>query len=344
LIINQKGFNKKNSIKMKKLNNLIAATKVQEYTTYYSENPQKAIWQELLLFADIRVLKRIWKTEDEDNYTYVTTSLNQAFEYYEASKHCSIKTRPLLLYYCFLNLTKGIIFIKRDKAPNSSYHGLSKPKMDSDILNTSARSDNGLFKDLLEFYNYGFTRGSIFTFQQFIMEIPELTYELKVYFDIDSKLLNIDVKHYIGGDIEIFVDKELYKSNKIFQSLLNDFTIIEENSEIIFQRIANLGKNKETLLKENIEIMKKYCVFSQLDYSYYFKSSETPIPIAASYYGVMFLLSSIVRYFPIDVSKFTIDSGENSAAWFLKHFCDIASRVYPNLMLNELMGTQIRYN
>jgi hypothetical protein len=329
---------------MKKLSNLIAASKLQEYTTYYSENPQKAIWQELLLFTDYKVLKRIWQTEDQDSYTYVTTSINQAFEYYEASIHCSIKTRPLLLYYCFLNLTRGILFLKNDKAPNASYHGLAKPKMDSDILNTSAISNDGLFKDLLEFYNYSCLNGTKFSFIQFVQEIPELAYELKTYFDIESKLQNINVTHYIGGDIQLSVNKELYKSNKTFQSLLTDFTIIEELSEVTFQRIAKIEKSREELLSDNIEIMKKYCVFSSLDYSYYFKTSEKPIPVEASYYGAMFLLSSIVRYFPIDISKFTIDRGENSSAWFINHFCNTASRVYPNLMLNTIMGTQIRYN
>ena len=329
---------------MKKLGKLIAATKLQDYTSYYSENPQKAIWQELLLFTDYNVLKRIWKTDNEDNYTYVSTSLNQAFEYYQASLQCSIKTKPLLLYYCFLNLTRGILFLKTDKSPNSSYHGLAKPKMDSDILKTSAKSNDGLFKELLAFYNYNCINGTHFTFRQFIEEITEFTYELKTYFDIDSKLHKLEVNHYICGDIQISVAKELYESNNAYQNLLSDFIKTDAESEVIFERIANTEKSSQILLKENIEMMKKYCVFSPLEYSYYLKTSQNPIPIEASYYGAMFLLSSIVRYFPIDISKFTIDRGDYSAAWFISHFCDTASRVYPNLMLNALMETQIRYS
>jgi hypothetical protein len=328
---------------MQKKVKLIAATKLQEYTNYYSENPLKSIWQELLLFTDFNVLKRIWKT-DEDNYTYVTTSLIQAYEYFQASQQCSIKTKPLLLYYSFLNLTRGILLFKTNQTPNTSYHGLAKPLMDKDILNTSATSYNGLFKDLLTYYNYNCPNGTNFNFKQFIQGIPEVVYEMKTYFDIESQLYSLNVTHFIGGDVQIVIPKNVYLSNNSFSKLLEDFTKTENDSEIILIRNPIEEKDPNVKLLENIEIMKKYCVYSSLEYSYYYKTSNMPIPIAASYYGAMYLLSSIVRYFPIDISKFTLEQGEHSAAWFINHFCDTASRVYPNLMLNELMGTQIRYS
>jgi hypothetical protein len=328
---------------MKKLDRLLASTKLQEYITYYSEHPQKSVWKDLLLFTEFNVLKKIWLSRDDNDYKYVSTSINQAFEYYQASQQCSIKTKPLLLYYCFLNLTRGILFVKTDQAPNSSYHGLAKPQMDKNILNTSAVSYDGLFKDLLSFYNFSCPNATKFSFKDFIEGIPELTYELKTYFDIDSKLYNLDVKHYIGGDIEIRLPIEIYNSSTSFQRLSNDFNKTENDSEIIFSRNAEVNINSEALLIKNIDLIKKYCVLSPLEYSYYFNKSDNPLPIEASYYGAMFLLSSIVRYYPIDIATYTMERGENSAAWFINHFCDTASRVYPNLMLNSLMNTQIRY-
>ncbi len=328
---------------MEKLLKLIASTKLQDYTTYYSENPQVSIWKELLLFTDFNVLKKIWKSKSQDDYVYVSTSIYQAYEYYQASQQCSIKTKPLLLYYCFLNLTKGILFLKTGSAPNASYHGLAKPKMDDDILNVNAITNDGLFKDLMTFYKYNCTNGTTFSFKEFISGIPELTYEIKTYFNLDPKLYNLNVTNYIDGDIKISIPLNDFNSDSGFNSLLDDFDKTENETYIFLERKAKSDISSDQRLKESIKLINKYCVFSQLEYSYYFKLSKDILPIEASYFGSMFLLSSIVRYFPAKLSTFTIERGDNSAAWFINHFCDIASRVYPNLMLNTLMETQIRY-
>ena len=84
------------------LTGLIAQTKLQDYLDYPSEDPQISIWKELLLYTDFKILKRTWPGLEENDYINISTSVIQAEEYFRASKQCSIKTRPLLLYYCFL--------------------------------------------------------------------------------------------------------------------------------------------------------------------------------------------------------------------------------------------------
>jgi hypothetical protein len=325
------------------LNGLIAQTRLQDYLSYASEDPQNSIWKELLLYTDYKVLKKIWPGHQEDDYINISTSIIQADEYFKASKSCSIKTRPLLLYYCFLNLTRAIAFVKTDKEPNSSYHGLAKPVISSDILKVTAQGKDGLFKDLSKIFNYSYVNDSIFTFEQFIKNIPELQYELKMYFGIESDSIALTVKSYISKGFEIKIPKNIFESNNCFNKFLDDFTKDEQNENIILTYLSKDNSNEGERVNEGVKLMKKYFHYSVLDYQYYFNMNQNPIPIECAYFGSMFILSSIVRYFPKHISSFSLDIGDASASWFINHYCDIAARVYPNLMLNIIADKHIKY-
>src|SRR5689334_4245055 len=88
----------------------------QNYTAHYTENPIQEIWNHLLFFADPSFLKNVWEGENISTklISFVSTSLKQAHEYFQASQGVSLTTRPLLLYYSMLNLAKAIITIRKD--------------------------------------------------------------------------------------------------------------------------------------------------------------------------------------------------------------------------------------
>ncbi|MDP1727971.1 MAG: YaaC family protein [Bacteroidota bacterium] len=326
-----------------KIEGLISMTKLQDFYNYTSENPQVSIWNQLLLYSDYNVLKKTWLNHTEEEYIYVATSINQAHEYFKASNGCSIKTRPLLLYYCFLNLTKASLFLIEDKLPNSAHHGLGKPGINQDILKVTATSGGGLFKDLSTYFKFSYADKTKFSFEQLIKNIPELIYPIKAFFGLDSNLVYLDVKNYLSKGFEISLPEVLFNSSPSFKRFLEDFEKEISNGNVFLTYHSKNQLNETERVSEGREILKKYCQYSVLDYEYYFNVDENAIPIESSYYGAMFILSSIVRYYPTEISAFTIEKGESSAGWFISQFCDIAARVYPNLMMSAMANKQLKY-
>lgn len=54
--------------------------------------------------------------------------IQQAQEFYEAASNPRTASRPLLYYYCFLNLAKMAVLSERIEIPNAVYHGISDPQ------------------------------------------------------------------------------------------------------------------------------------------------------------------------------------------------------------------------
>ncbi|MFW6026871.1 MAG: YaaC family protein [Candidatus Woesearchaeota archaeon] len=322
------------------MSNLYFIEKLENYNKILSDNPKKEIWTHLLKNCDVSYLKRQFPELDLEAYEFISTSINQAHEYYQASKSVSLRTRPLLLYYSILNLTKGVIYIRQEKEP-SGYHGLSNTELDNNIIDMSAKINNGVYMELSQLLNIKAEKGLRITFSDFCNNIIELYWDYCNYFDKDVKIVVPKVEVYMGGKIDLTFSKDQCSDFNMIKeetNLLYDFKIINEN-EIL--KLTN--KEKFNNKKECVLLMEKYFDFSIYpDKNYYLNINQQKIPSILSYFGVLFLLSDIVRYRPNKL-YYLLDDKEESIQWFLKRTCDISERAFPDLLLNLIYKPKLKY-
>ena len=124
--------------------------KLEEYIFIRTDNPMKEIWERILLLGDYHYLSERWKNQTPETITTVSTNIKQAHEYYLASKNATLLTRPLLIYYCFLNLAKAFLYLM-ENVPHD-FHGLGQTEMSESILVVSIEIKNkGVFSSLAEY-------------------------------------------------------------------------------------------------------------------------------------------------------------------------------------------------
>lgn len=319
--------------------NLHFIEKLENYNKILSDNPKEEIWTHLLKFCDISYLKRQFPELNLEAYEFISTSIFQAHEYYHASKSSSLRTRPLLLYYSILNLTKGIIYMRQEKKP-AGYHGLSNTKF-KNILVMSAKVNNGVFMELSQLLNFHAEKDLRITFSDFCNNNIELYWDYCHYFNKEVKIIVPNVEVYMDGKIDITFNGEQCSNFNIIKDktdLLKDFKIIEEDKILKLTNKDNFDNKKEGIL-----LMKNHFDFSIYpDKNYYLNINQPKIPSILSYFGVLFLLSDIVRYRPNEL-YYLLNDRERSIKWFLKRTCDISERAFPNLLLNLVYKSKLKY-
>jgi hypothetical protein len=329
----------------------------EKFTKIRSDNPIREIWDMLLKHSDINYLSKCWEEKDVDDYVYVSNSLIQAHEYYNASKVLSLKTRPLLLYYSFLNLTKAILFLIEGRRP-SNYHGLCKENIEKsiekseDFLSFSAEVNNGVFYQLAELLGCRIALKSRFTLEDFFSNMIELSPIFSDYFGKKSNFICPEVIGYTNGELKISFNKEILniydiKYDDLIAIFDKEFKVHVEEKDIVFLRkICEEGEGFNIFYQRATEILENYMSYSIFDDGQYYFSyinTESKIHGALGYFGTMYLLSSIVRYKPEHIYKL-LDEKNISINWFFGKICDIAERVYPNMMLNLLYREKIKFS
>jgi hypothetical protein len=223
---------------------------LEKYQAIRTDRPLYEIWSRLLQLTDINYLSLGWKDRAAEEYLYVSTSITQAHEYYTAGRTVSLKTKPLLMYYSFLNLTKAILYILEDKKP-IEFHGLSKPELGKTILDYSTKVNDGVFLSLAKYLQSNIKVGDILTLEDFILNAIELTYSYADYFRKPSKVIEPEVEVYSDGDIYLIFKGNILKSipnllDKLRTNteILSDFDVIEDDQELKLKNKISIDSEK----------------------------------------------------------------------------------------------------
>lgn len=336
---------------MKKLIKLHYIGKLEKYIFIRTDNPLKEIWEQILLLSDYHFLSKNLENPTTDIITTISTCIKQAHEYYLASKSASLITRPLLIYYCFLSLVKAVLYLS-DKKPDN-LHGLSQPIMANSLLDVSVKiKSKGIFSSLAEFLGYKSKSDARTSLEQFVTNMVELKGAYRRYYGKSESIISPEVEVFMHGDIKIFFKPSVFGNNS-----REDFKILLEQTTNLFDDFKEV--ENETCIELNIrnpipqghldsdgvDLMKKHFSYSIYpDYLYYLNlvQQDRRIPSALAYFGSMFILGSVVRYYPNDIDRFLNDQ-KTSNAWFIHQLCDNAERVFPNLMLNHLFGNSYKF-
>jgi hypothetical protein len=159
-----------------------------------TEQPYRKLWDMFVYFENEQTvsqfLRRCYEEqafEGINRLVYQATpkflfSIKQAREYYKAAEHCDILTKPLLLYYGMMALSKALITTKNPDYPSTTSvlrHGLSTRKLKRDqyqFADDEVRvQSDGIFNELHRALNGPpFEKQHRFLMKELLSVIPEL--------------------------------------------------------------------------------------------------------------------------------------------------------------------------
>jgi len=331
------------------------------YEIHLAEDPIREIWHDILFYSDPSILRQYWKFNDltDDLLSYVTTSLKQADEYYRASQTVSIHTRPLLLYYSALNLTKATLTILNNRQCGA-YHGLSGFKTNDDLSALSANTCEGVFTELADKLKapWALKHGKNFSFELLASNCVDIASHYCPHYGRPTKIIAAKIFRKTDGTITLTFGENEITSDPATQTLFDNHAKL--NSMFIKDPSSSapgkiIYKNKDVIPMGYNE-MRKHGNPLLADLFQFGLRNENPrigylaleppqdiIPQPVCYLGLLFLLGSAVRYAPASLTKWLHDPMQ-SRTWLLDKVCSLAARLYPNYMLNLLRDKDLRYS
>ena len=255
--------------------------------------------------------------------------------YYEQASHSPIATRPVLLFYGYIQLLKACLLSIDPHYPNSTTllaHGVTsrkKKKQQYDFLSDEIKTQrNGLFSYAAQkIFNLKQVEGEKISMHDLFYQLPELNEEFFYFKTINSFPLNL-----VSGNVYEMDNKILdayHLSSNSFASYLN---------RTIFSYVKINVVNEYLQLKTDQPLTTNYhspIRYSILTNSYnIMKKNNSP----CSFYGEMLIhylllynLSMISRYeteWWLDLIKTT----PNEDYPFIKKFLDITQEKTPYLI------------
>ena len=299
--------------------------------TFFSENPEFDIWNNLKNFSYIEYVKKYFKNRNiEPDIKLLDTisgSISQAFEYFEASKVVSIQTAPLMLYYGTINLLFGASCL-------ISGHGLAlnlQTLENHSLLNVEVDIKNNQgagFAEYLEILSkQKISQKHTIKLEDIFASIPELFRE---YIDINEnrQLSILPLIKLIDDELEAYKCQLHYTQyhhiKKIETSKKYEQTFLPHQknykNELIFY--VRLGKN------ESIKTSFLGEFFFQLEIN------ETLViePIFLGVIG-LYTLATLSRYYTDYWNSF-IKNNKDGLINFIEKFLNFMRRYLPNYILD----------
>ena len=319
----------------------------REISTVYLGNHKKLIISDIWSFWDYIIKK------NSRNKPFLNSLLEQAKNFYISAENSPIKSKPLLYYYSFLNLSKIILSLENEYGANDIFmHGIKE-------------INNGKFSL------------SEIKIQEKKTNIKNVSYELMEIFgdNLPSTSFKIKVKdilvHCVGihrayseiynNQKEVFLRLEkpvLYKDgrNMIFKSKINsctsqDYTdlihlgypIINENDNYFLEVSIQTARNDKTR-QDYFNLSKKirdygvwYFVGNNGYTLYISKHNNHRYNIESIIYNTMFYLGSITRYHPHLFDKIFDDKEQ----WLMSEFLETQPKQYLYLATANVLGQNV---
>lgn len=312
--------------------------------TYRKGDPHAAAWKFIKRIGTLDNLRRIAleSGSSTDIAEVASLRIRQAVELHEASRNTSTLTRPLLLYYCTLNLVRGALLARHGEA-GASTHGM-RYQAGPDLLTCTAEiSKAGTFPKLIESIWGGHaqaTKNQTISLKEALSQIPELRHEFHLI-DIAEPLVAevhvnasvnapTELKYYFGG-----VDARSFEKN---WALLLPWMVdkCHHCGEMTLGLIEPLHTPEalqvfcNTHLWRDLQWRQTPVWFDQVAHL-----PCTLLPRVASYLAGLFILSNVSRYEP-EILMPAVEP--TNLAFVIESFLDCAERSIPLLVIELLEG------
>lgn len=318
---------------------------------FHSEEPRAQAWAHVARLATADHVAELYKpaTGSEEARKipeYATARIRQAIEFREAAQSATLLTRPLPLYYSFMNLTRGFLALREDKISRRN-HGV-RFRGASDILDAAVTfEDRGTCREFLNCYQWPHGGDQQVTLRECLSEIVEV----HGIFDSPrrgmSRVIPVKVEAMMSGPVTLeFVGRHRLAIDKFREDWTRLFPQLSDCCDL--EPEGRKLRVRPTVDTASVEAVATFCHEKLLTnlvesdvptwYAVCHHENGTPLPRPANYLVAMFILSSIVRYEP-EAMLDLLRSG-SELGWFLRQFLDAGDRFFPQLLLSWVWRKQ----
>ena len=309
-----------------------------------SENPLEEVWSRIAQIGVSSIAFNAFRPNPMNNdwansIDYATTRVQQSVEFREASRHSTLLTNPLTLYYSFLNLKRAALVFVSKKIPPGKQHGL-RFKKGTELFNCSAVLCNkGTFIDYLDSLQVAYQPATEFTLDDALSRIIEIAhdYSSSHLFINKSFVVSVDVFAELRGKVYLVFSDYLTNFRTTWQQ---EFPYLANCCSL--EASGNILRLNSDIKTNNYDAISRFC-HEKLETNLIFTDSArwhiirqvTPnklLPRPAYYYLAIFILGSIARYEPEMMLGVTNPNSRHR--WFLKRVISAAERFFPQLILS----------
>jgi hypothetical protein len=307
-----------------------------------TENPEKEIWSMLSYFESEhnakqylqeKVSKGVFSSGDLDGAAKsLAFNMQAAKEYYKSAESATILTKPLLLYYGMVCLSKVLYVALKGIAPEGKKHGLGTLKpWDHFLANLSVKVKKyGMFAEFYHCYSTEELSGFNFSIKQLFSLIPEIKVAFETVYKEKSRALKVlRTEHGINvvdSELQTYVDLE---------KLVSQIPRISERYHKNYQRTNDalflfcMNDESEDPVIHTISGEE----FLVLPVST--ATGNVVLPEQSTHFLIMFLLGMLARYQPKEWGG-VIKGEESGEIYIIQNFLDVTKSKFPILILNEL--------
>lgn len=169
-----------------------------------SENHREALWSKVALVGTYESLQRANPDKRGDAWDrrcrYATVRMAQALEFRSAAQSATLLTKPLLMYYSFLNLLRGVMAVDDDLALTKG-HGL-KYHSGPSLFDNAAVVNTGTFAEYLRACSVVAPSNFRLSLAACLAHIPELAGEV-VSVGLKSQVAPVAVDALRSGHVSL---------------------------------------------------------------------------------------------------------------------------------------------
>lgn len=319
----------------------------QQGSLIRSSDPLETAWRYIERLGTIDNLTRIAASKGHGAPIQRQSSLKirQAVELRRASQGASPLTKPLLLYYSMLNLTRGMMLAYLGTLGKTG-HGLTfhlGPK----LLECAAKvSLHGTFRKFAEGVGVppSDLDGKTFSLRDLFGILPELQDEFKLLQCGPSSVVTVRIESLIGGPTELHFHMPHQTESEFAARWQQDFPHLVDvcDHEGPFTLRLKVKLQRAPLVDEFCHWYLTHDLRKRDDayWSTIQLGASTPrLPREVAYFAAMFILSNISRYEPELLDDATLQLTD--LGFFVRAFLDCAERFFPQLILDIVDGQPV---
>lgn len=321
----------------------------QRGTILRSSDPLETVWRHIERVGTIDNLGRVAAAKGHKTTIVRPASLKlrQAVELRRASRDSSALTKPLMLYYSMLNLTRGVLLAFQGDFGSPS-HGL-RYRAGPTLLECKAEvSNQGTFRTFAK--SIGMPSADLdnktYSLRDLFAVIPELQGDFHLLNSGTSSVVRVQVRAYHGGEEPTTLYFQV--PGETSQTFAQNWT----QTSPWMADLCDLYAPFTLRLKVDVqhaELVAEFCRRFLLHdlrlrhdawwYDHRAGGGVTLLHRLPAYIAAMFVLSNISRYEPEFLDDATLQLTD--LGYFLRAFLDNAERFFPQLILDLLYGHQV---
>jgi hypothetical protein len=308
-----------------------------------ADDPTTAAWDEVEHVGTSDFLARQAPARADIDWTkhrnYAAVRIMQAVELRRSASTLSLLTRPLPLYYSFLNLLRGFLATGPEVISRSA-HGLKYTP--GAMLEASAVISGGTFKEYVESRGVNPSAGFRISLRDCLEHIPEICSRM-LDANCKTRVVPVTVEAFRSGSLNLHFHRDYVSADTFAETWEADFPSLAGACEIAVGGTI-LKRGAPSQQTDPAGVVEAFCREHLIpDFAspreplwFALRQPSTCLPRDGYYFVAMFILSSVVRYDPGQLAEASRPGSE--IGWLLRQFLQLAERFYPQFLISWLYG------